>query len=100
MIFIHKTPVVENHPTTREIRELLRPTDGKRVLFLDEQIAGNTGNKDKASNIVSDEDIMENNNMFVILSNLSAVSRLIFPQCFFSISGANSKNNLRGYVTF
>ena len=25
LIFIHETPVVENHPTTREIRELLRP---------------------------------------------------------------------------
>ena len=25
LIFIHKTPVVENHPTTRENRELLRP---------------------------------------------------------------------------
>ena len=25
MIFIHKTPVVENHPTTGEIRELERP---------------------------------------------------------------------------
>ena len=25
LIFFHKTPVVENHPTTREVRELLRP---------------------------------------------------------------------------
>ena len=25
LIFIHETPVVESHPTTREIRELLRP---------------------------------------------------------------------------
>ena len=25
LIFIHITPVVENHPTTGEIRELLRP---------------------------------------------------------------------------
>ena len=25
LIFIHNTPVVENHPTTREIRDLLRP---------------------------------------------------------------------------
>ena len=25
LIFIHKTPVVENHPTTGEIRKLLRP---------------------------------------------------------------------------
>ena len=25
LIFVHKTPTVENHPTTRKIRELLRP---------------------------------------------------------------------------
>ena len=25
LIFIHKTPIVESHPTTREIRDLLRP---------------------------------------------------------------------------
>ena len=31
----------------------------------------------------SDEDILENNYMFVILSNLSVISHLIFPQCFF-----------------
>ena len=25
LLFIHKTPVVKNHPTTRKIRQLLRP---------------------------------------------------------------------------
>ena len=33
LIFIHKTPVVENHPTTREIRELLRPRSTMTVHF-------------------------------------------------------------------
>ena len=42
---------------------------------------------DEASNMVSDEDIMENNYMFVILSSLSIISHLIFPQCCFLIPG-------------
>ena len=36
LIFIHKTPVVENHLTTREIRDLLRPRStpiGNTVYF-------------------------------------------------------------------
>ena len=36
LIFIHKTPVVENHPTTREIRDLPRPRStptGNTVYF-------------------------------------------------------------------
>ena len=65
MVFIHKTPVVENHPTTEVIRELLRPRstpDGNHGLFLHEQLAHlHTGNtQKKAPNIASDEDIMEN----------------------------------------
>ena len=58
LIFIHKTPVVENHLTTREIRDLLRPRSTP---------TGNTvwaaclfTYTDEASNKVSDEDIMEN----------------------------------------
>ena len=60
-------------------------TDGNHGLFLYDQLAHlHTGNtKKKVSNIVSDEDIMENNYMFVILSNLSIISHLIFPQCVF-----------------
>ena len=69
--FILKTTVVENHPTTGDIRELLQPrltcTNRNQGLFLHEQLAhlhtGNTQNK--VSNIASDEDIMENNYMFV-----------------------------------
>ena len=38
---------------------------------------------DEITDIASDEDIMENNYMFVILSDLSVISHLIFPQCFF-----------------
>ena len=33
--------------------------------------------------LTPDEDIMENNYMFVILLNLSVICHLIFPQCFF-----------------
>ena len=38
---------------------------------------------DEASNKATDENIMENNCMFVILWNLSVISHWIFPQCFF-----------------
>ena len=59
----------------------------------------------KVSNIASDEDIMDNNYMLVMLWNLSIISHLIFPMLFFFfiiiiISGAKSKNNLRGYIAF
>ena len=58
---------------------------GNHSLFLHEQLAhlptGNT--QKKVSNIASDEDIMENNYMFVMLGNLSVISPLIFPKCFF-----------------
>ena len=39
---------------------------------------------------------MENNNMFGMLRNLS----LDIPTLLFVISGAKSKNNLRGYIAF
>ena len=78
-------------------------SDGNHGLFLHEQLAHlNTGNtQKKVSNIASDEDIMENNIMFVMLWNLRVICHLIFPQYFFFfISGANlkKKKNLRGYV--
>ena len=56
--------------------------------------------KDEALNIASHADIMKSNYMFVMLWNLSVISHLIFPQCFFFISGAKSKYNLQGYVAF
>ena len=59
--------------------------DGNHGLFLHEQLlylhTGNT--QKKVSNIASDEDIMENNYVFVMLWNLSVISHLIFPQCSF-----------------
>ena len=71
LVFIHKTPVVETHPTTREIRDLLRTGRHQQET-------------DKASNIAFDEDIMENNYMFVMmLRNLSVISHWVFPQFFF-----------------
>ena len=88
MIFIHKTPVVENHPTTREIKRITTAQvdiDGNHGLFLHEQLSHlHTGNtQKKVSNIVSNEDIMENNHMFAMLWNLSVISHLIFQQCCF-----------------
>ena len=75
LIFIHKTPAVENHPTTGEIREFFTAqidSDGNHCLFLNEQLAQlHTGNtQKKVSNIASDEIIMENNYVFVMLWNL------------------------------
>ena len=107
-IFIHKTPVVGNHLATREIRELLRPRStpmGITVYFYEQLAQLYTGNtQKKVSNKASDEDTMENNYIFVMLSNLSVISHFDFPKMccffFFLISGAKSKNNLRGYIAF
>ena len=59
--------------------------DGYRGLFLHEQLAdlctGNT--QKKVSTIVSDEDIKENNYVFVTSWNLTVISHLILQQCFF-----------------
>ena len=41
LIFIHETPVVESHPTTREIKRFTTAqvhTNGKHGLFLHEQL--------------------------------------------------------------
>ena len=80
-------------------------TDRNHGLFLHEQLAHlQTGNtQKKVSNIASDEDIMENNYMFIMLWNLSVIIHLLdIPPMFFffSISGAKSKNNLRAYAAF
>ena len=73
-------------------------TNGKHGLFLHEQLAHlhteNTDEASKASNIAFDEDIMENNYMFVMLWNLSVISHWIF-----FISGAKFQNNSRGILT-
>ena len=62
LIFIHKTQVVESHPTTREIKDLLQ---------LRLTTTGNMVYK-HLSNIAPDEDIMENNCMFIMLWNLKS----------------------------
>ena len=68
-------------------------TNGNHGLFLHEQLAHlHTGNtQKKVSNILSDEDIIEDIIIFIMLWNLSVISHLIFPQCFCFISGAKSK---------
>ena len=97
MIFIHKTLVVENHATTEEIRELLWPrlTPTGITVYFDMSsslIYLHTWNtQKKVSNIVSDEDIIENNYMFCMLWNLSVISHLIFPQCSFWFLAQNLK---------
>ena len=60
-------------------------TDGNHGLFLQEQLAHlRTGNtQKKVSNTASDEDVMGNNHMFVMLRNLRVIIHLIFPQCGF-----------------
>ena len=88
LIFIRKTAVVENNPTTREIKRITTAqvnTDGNHSLFLHGQLAHLHAEDPlkKVSNIASDEVNMENNYMFVLLWNLSVISHLIFPQCFF-----------------
>ena len=68
------------------ISSLTNATSEFSTLWLYEQLAHlhvrNT--QKKVSNIASDEDIMENNYMIVMLWNLSITSHLIFQQCFFS----------------
>ena len=60
-------------------------TDRNHGLFLHEKLAHlHTGNtQKKVSKTASDEDIMENNYIFVMLWNISVISCLIFPQCSF-----------------
>ena len=91
LIFIQKPPVVESH-VTREIKDLLgprlTPTGDTVYFYMQSHSFTYWKYKDEASNIASDEEIVENNYMFVILWNLSVISFWIFPQCFFFISGA------------
>ena len=76
-------------------------TKGKHGQFLHEQLVHlqTENTQTKLQGIAFDEDITENNYMFVMLWNLSIVSHWIFPQWFF-FSSAKSKDNLRGYVAF
>ena len=89
LFFIHKTPVVESYPTTREIRELLRPrstpTANTVYFYLNSSLIYSLKIKytGEALNRVSNEDSMENNYMVVMLWNLSVISHWIFPQFLF-----------------
>ena len=87
LIFIHKTPVVKNHATTREIRELLwprsRPTRITVYFYTSSLLIYMLEIHRRKFQTASDEDIMENYYMSVMLWNLSVISHLIFPQCFF-----------------
>ena len=68
-------------------------TNGKHRPFLHEQLVHlHTENTRVNLQTAFDEDVMENNCMFVVLLNLSIISHWIFPQFFF-ISGAKFKNN-------
>ena len=68
-------------------------TNTKYGLFLHEQLIHLHTKKytDEASTIAIDEDIMENNYMFVMLWNLSVISHWIFPQYCFSFLAPNLK---------
>ena len=87
--FIHKTPVVESHPTS-EIRDLLWPrltSTGNTVYFyMSSSLIYILKIDRQASNKASNKDIIEKNHMFVMLWNLSVISHWIFPQHLFYMS--------------
>ena len=60
-------------------------TDGNHGLFLQEHLSHlqSENQQKKVSNIASDEDIMENDYMFVMFWNLGVISHLIFPKMLF-----------------
>ena len=80
LIFIHKTPLFENRPTTREIRELLRPSTRQQILdssklkeFADDNFKlDENGRKlsKRVENTVGKGEIARNEQF------------LLFPQCF------------------
>ena len=104
LIFIHRTQVVERHPITRGIRDCYGPgrhqQETRSIFTWAARSFTHWKYTDEASNIAFDEDIMENNYMFLMLWNLRLISHWIFPQCFFFISSAKSKINLKGYEAF
>ena len=104
LVFIHKTPLVLDHPTTREIRELLwsRSTPRRiRVYFYtSSSLIYILQIHRRVSNVASDEDIMEKNHLFAMLWNLSVISHKIVSQCFFFISGAKSSLYSQSHLVF
>ena len=103
LIFIHKitqwSKTIEQQKL--EIYYIPVDTEGKHGLFyMSILLIYLLEIHSQSFKIASDEDIIENNHMFVMLLNLSVTSYLIFPPCRFFISGAKSKHDLRGYVAF
>ena len=87
LIFIHRAPVVERHPITREIKDLLwpmsTPTRNTVYFYMSSSFIYTLKIHRRSFNQAFDEDIMENKYMFVMLWNLSVSSHWIFPQyCF------------------
>ena len=83
LIFIHRTPVVERHRITREIRDLLWPRltpTGNTIDFYMSSLFIYTLKVQRQC--FKYEDIIENNYMFAMLHNLSVISHWIFPQYF------------------
>ena len=67
-------------------------TNGKHGLFLLEQLIHlHTENTQTKLQTAFDDDIMENNYMFVMLWNLSIISHWIFPQYLFLFLAPNLK---------
>ena len=94
LTFIHRNPIVKSHSTTGEIKDLLWPRStptGNTVYFYMSSMFNYTLKIHEASNRAFDEDIMENNFMFVMLLNLSVFSHWIFPQYFFLFWAPNLK---------
>ena len=92
LIFNHRTPVVERHLITREIRDLLWPTSTPTENTVYFHRSSSFIYTDEASNIAFDEDIIVNNNIFVMLWNLSVISHWIFPQYFYLFLAPNLKS--------
>ena len=105
LIFIHKTPIVENHPTTRDIRELLQPRStptGITVYFkmssLFIYILEIHSRKFRTQRLMK--------RLWKIITYLlcygikASLVTWFSHNAFFFFPGAKSENNLRGYVAF
>ena len=91
LIFIHRTPVVERHLITREMRNLLWPGStptGNTFYFYMSSTFIYTLKIHKASKILFDEDIKENNYMF----NMSCADPDIFLKGCVCVCVSHTKN--------
>ena len=87
LIFIHKTPVVESHPTTREIRELLRsrstPTGIPIYFYMSSSLIYILEIHRRMFQTWHPMKTLWKIITLDILWNLSVISHWIFPHCFF-----------------